>query len=172
MVFGTVGYMSPEQASGESADYRGDQFAFGAILYEMATGSRAFQKETSAETLSMIIRGDPERPLDLNPSLPLPLVWTIERCLSKGPRRSLQSTRDLARDLQTLRDYSGDWHGLDAPVSRRGYGARGSSLQRLPLRPLWAWQEPLCTLRPGRLRAVLLGQRPRQPSTSSHSGAG
>ena len=115
MVFGTVGYMSPEQASGESADYRADQFAFGAILYEMATGSRAFQKDTSAETLSMIIRDDPKRPLDLNPSLPLPLVWTIERCLSKDPADRYTSTRDLARDLQTLRDHSGDWHGLDAP---------------------------------------------------------
>ena len=63
----------------------------------------------------MIIRGDPERPLDLNPSLPLPLVWTIERCLSKDPADRYTSTRDLARDLQTLRDHSGDWHGLDAP---------------------------------------------------------
>ena len=98
-----------------AADYRADQFAFGAILYEMATGSRAFQKDTSAETLSMIIRGDPERPLDLNPSLPLPLVWTIERCLSKDPADRYTSTRDLARDLQTLRDHSGDLDGLDAP---------------------------------------------------------
>ena len=115
MVFGTVGYMSPEQASGESADYRADQFAFGAILYEMATGSRAFQKDTGAETLSMIIRGDPERPLALNPSLPLPLVWTIERCLSKDLADRYTSTRDLARDLQTLRDHGGDWRGLAAP---------------------------------------------------------
>ena len=73
------------------------------------------KRTTSAETLSMIIRGDPERPLALNPSLPLPLVWTIERCLSKDPADRYASTRDLARDLQTLRDHSGDWHGLDAP---------------------------------------------------------
>ena len=121
MIFGTVGYMSPEQASGEPADFRADQFAFGAILYEMATGSRAFQKETSAETLSMIIRGEPERPLTLNPSLPEPLIWTIERCLSKDPADRYASTRDLARDLQTLRDRSTDLHDVPrfAPRIRR-----------------------------------------------------
>ena len=113
MVFGTVGYMSPEQASGEPADFRADQFAFGAILYELATGSRAFHRPTSAETLSMIIRGEPERPLSLNPSLPLPLAWTIERCLSKDPADRYASTRDLARDVQTLRDHTGDWHAAD-----------------------------------------------------------
>ena len=114
-MFGTVGYMSPEQASGGSADFRADQFAFGAILYEMATGSRAFHKDTGAETLSMIIRGEPERPLDLNPSLPLPLVWIIERCLSKDPADRYVSTRDLARDLQTLREHATHRRGLEAP---------------------------------------------------------
>jgi hypothetical protein len=59
----------------------------------MATGSRAFHKDTGAETLSMIIRGEPERPLDLNPSLPLPLVWIIERCPSKDPADRYVSTR-------------------------------------------------------------------------------
>jgi eukaryotic-like serine/threonine-protein kinase len=123
MVFGTVGYMSPEQASGESADFRADQFAFGAILFEMATGSRAFHKDTGAETLSMIIRGEPERPLDLNPSLPLPLVWIIERCLSKDPADRYASTRDLARDLQTVRDHTTSWNahevtGLAARMQR------------------------------------------------------
>ncbi len=171
MVFGTVGYMSPEQASGESADYRADQFAFGAILYEMATGSRAFQKDTSAETLAMIIRGDPERPLDLNPSLPLPLVWTIERCLSKDPADRYTSTRDLARDLQTLRDHSGDWHGLDA--------ARLASRIRRP-RLLAAAVAIAAALgvagtagyfAPGSSERCLLGPRLRQPSSSSRSGA-
>src|SRR6185295_1798062 len=85
MLLGTVGYMSPEQASGEEADFRADQFAFGAIVYELATGTRAFQRSTGVETLSMIISGEPERVLALNPALPLPMVWTIERCLSKDP---------------------------------------------------------------------------------------
>ena len=115
IVFGTVGYMSPEQATGGTADFRADQFAFGAILYEMATGSRAFHKDTGAETLSMIIRGEPERPLDLNPSLPLPLVWIIERCLSKDPADRYVSTRDLARDVQTLREHTTHRNALEVP---------------------------------------------------------
>src|SRR5262245_52350662 len=113
MVFGTVGYMSPEQASGAPADFRADQFAFGAILYEMGTGRRAFHEETAAETLSLIIRGEPGRALDLNPSLPLPLVWIIERCLSKEASDRYASTRDLARDLQTLRDHTADGSALE-----------------------------------------------------------
>jgi Tol biopolymer transport system component len=106
ILIGTVGYMSPEQASGASADFRADHFAFGAILYELATGARAFQRTTSVETLSMIISGEPERPLAINPALPLPLVWVIERCLSKDPADRYASTRDLARDVQTLRDHA------------------------------------------------------------------
>jgi Tol biopolymer transport system component len=108
LLIGTVGYMSPEQAIGENADFRSDQFAFGAILYELTTGARAFQRQTSVETLSMIINGEPERPLAVNPALPLPVVWTIERCLSKDPADRYASTRDLARDLQTLRDHAVD----------------------------------------------------------------
>ncbi len=59
-VMGTAGYMSPEQASGQSVDYRSDQFTLGAILYEMATGKRAFQRKTGAETLVAIIKEEPE----------------------------------------------------------------------------------------------------------------
>jgi eukaryotic-like serine/threonine-protein kinase len=112
LVLGTVGYMSPEQASGEPADYRADQFAFGAILYELSTGTRAFHQPTSAETLSMIIRSEPARARDLMPNLPLPLVWIIERCLSKDPADRYASTRDLARDLQLLGDRTGDLAGI------------------------------------------------------------
>ena len=59
-VMGTVGYMSPEQASGQPLDFRSDQFSLGSILYEMATGKRAFQRKTGAETLVAIIREEPE----------------------------------------------------------------------------------------------------------------
>ena len=75
-----------EQASGGTADFRADQFAFGAILYQMATGSlRVSQGHGSRDAVDDHILGQPERPLDLNPSLPLPLVWIIERCLLKDP---------------------------------------------------------------------------------------
>jgi Tol biopolymer transport system component len=126
-VLGTLGYMSPEQATGEPADFRSDQFAFGAILYEIVTGTRAFQQPTSAETLSMIIRNEPTRALELNPALPLPLVWIIERCLSKDPADRYASTHDLARDLQGLRDRASELdttrgqHVLAGDASRRRF---------------------------------------------------
>jgi eukaryotic-like serine/threonine-protein kinase len=104
-VLGTVGYMSPEQASGKPVDFRSDQFSLGAILYEMATGQRAFKRETGAETLTAIIRDEPEPIGQKNPAAPAPLRWVIERCLAKDPEDRYASTRDLARDLQGLRDH-------------------------------------------------------------------
>ena len=107
--------MSPEQASGLETDFRTDQFAFGAIVYELATGVRAFHKPTGVETLSMIISGEPECALAVNPTLPLPIVWLIERCLSKDPGDRYASTRDLAQEVQTLRDHAADLDALERP---------------------------------------------------------
>jgi eukaryotic-like serine/threonine-protein kinase len=104
-VMGTVGYMSPEQASGQSVDFHSDQFSFGSILYEMATGKRAFQKATSVETMSAIIREEPEPVARANPNAPPPLRWIVERCLAKDPDERYASTRDLARDLASVRDH-------------------------------------------------------------------
>lgn len=104
VVLGTLGYMSPEQASGRKVDFRSDQFAFGSILYEMATGRRAFQRESPAETLIAIVRDEPEPIASLNPEVPAPLAWIVERCLAKKPEDRYGSTRDLSRDLATLRD--------------------------------------------------------------------
>jgi serine/threonine-protein kinase len=99
---GTVGYMSPEQAKGQPVDYRADQFAFGAILYEMATGKRAFQRHTAVETLSAIIKEEP----DLKADLPANLRAMVERCLTKAPEERYGSTRDLARDLKSIGETS------------------------------------------------------------------
>jgi Tol biopolymer transport system component len=104
-ILGTVGYMSPEQASGKTLDHRSDQFSLGSILYEMSTGRRAFQRDTPVETLSAIIRDDPEPVGPQNPRAPAPLRWTIERCLAKNPEDRYVSTRDLARDLASIRDH-------------------------------------------------------------------
>src|SRR5262245_13187899 len=73
MVVGTAGYMSPEQASGDAVNFRSDQFSFGSILYEMATGRRAFFKKTGAETLSAIITEEPPAIATINPQVPAPL---------------------------------------------------------------------------------------------------
>ncbi len=105
VVMGTVGYMSPEQASGKPVDFRSDQFSFGSVLYEMATGKRAFHGNTGPETLAAIIREDPEPIASLNPKAPAPLRWIVERCLAKEPKERYASTEDLARDLATVRDH-------------------------------------------------------------------
>ena len=122
MVMGTVGYMSPEQAAGKPADFRSDQFSLGTILYEMATGRRAFQRDSAAETLVAVIREEPEPIAKRNPRLPPPLRWIVERCLAKDPDGRYASTRDLARDLATLRDHlseavSGEISAADAGAS-------------------------------------------------------
>ena len=104
-VMGTVAYMSPEQASGEALDFRSDQFSLGSILYELTTGQKAFQKKTAAETMSAIIREEPEPVASLRPDLPLPVRWMLDRCLAKDREERYASTRDLARDLASVRDH-------------------------------------------------------------------
>ncbi len=101
-VMGTTSYMSPEQARGDAVDHRSDQFAFGSVLFEMATGSRAFGERTAADTLVAIMRDEPERPDDFDVLVPRPLRWIIERCLAKEPADRYESTRDLARDLRDV----------------------------------------------------------------------
>ena len=104
-VMGTAGYMSPEQASGQPLDFRSDQFTLGAIFYEMATGKRAFQRKTGAETLVAIIREEPESLGQLAPKAPAPIRWIVERLLAKDPEERYASTKDLARDLKSVRDH-------------------------------------------------------------------
>jgi predicted ATPase len=114
IILGTVGYMSPEQASGRAVDFRSDQFALGAVLYELATGKRAFRRDTPVETLAAIIREQPEPMGSLNAQVPAPLAWIVERCLAKNPDERYASTRDLARDIGALRERL-----LDAPAEAR-----------------------------------------------------
>ena len=103
VVMGTVGYMSPEQVRGNVADHRADIFALGAILYEMLAGKRAFQKPTSAETMSAILNEDPPGVSRLAAS-PLALQSVVHRCLEKNPEQRFQSASDLAFALEALSD--------------------------------------------------------------------
>ncbi len=101
-VVGTVNYMSPEQARGEAnLTPQSDQFSFGLVLYELATGKRAFQRGTAPETMTAIIREDAA---PLPGSVPAPLRWVIERLLAKEPAERYDSTRDLYRELKQIRD--------------------------------------------------------------------
>ena len=104
IVMGTVGYMSPEQVSGRKADHRADIFAFGAILYEMLTRKRAFQKATSAETMSAILNEDPPSITQLVQNIPPALQRIVHRCLEKNPEQRFQSASDLAFALEALSD--------------------------------------------------------------------
>lgn len=105
IVLGTAGYLAPEQAKGLEATPASDQFAFGALLYEMLSGERAFRKPSVVETLAAIIQEEPARlPA---PAVPPPLAWVVERCLSKDPRDRYADTRDLALDLARLRERLG-----------------------------------------------------------------
>src|SRR6266446_5530856 len=132
LVLGTVGYMSPEQASGDNRlDFRSDQFSFGLVLYEMVTGKRAFQRSTAAETLVAILREPPEPITRQNRDAPAPLCWAIERCLAKEPDKRYVSTRDLARELATIRDRFAEKplqqveaRPANLPVQRTGFVGR------------------------------------------------
>jgi serine/threonine protein kinase len=121
MIVGTVGYMSPEQASGELVDFRSDQFAFGSILYELTTGKRAFLKKTGVDTLSAILNEEPEPIGSINPQVPAPLRWIAERCHAKDPERRYGTTRDLAIELSNLRERLAEasGSGAAAAVSRK-----------------------------------------------------
>jgi len=101
-ILGTVGYMSPEQASGRPVDFRSDQFALGLLVYEMLAGRRAFERPTAVETLSAIIREDPVPIASVRRDISEAFQRVIARCLAKLPKDRFDSTRDLAAALATL----------------------------------------------------------------------
>jgi predicted Ser/Thr protein kinase len=99
---GTIAYMSPEQARGQTnLTPQSDQFSLGLVLYELAAGKRAFQRGSAAEIMTAIIREDIE---PLPGSVPAPFRWIVERLLAKEPAERYDSTRDLYRELRQLRD--------------------------------------------------------------------
>ncbi|HEY0143224.1 MAG TPA: tetratricopeptide repeat protein [Thermoanaerobaculia bacterium] len=103
-ILGTVGYMSPEQARGRRLDFRSDQFAFGAILYELLTGTCAFDGETAMDTLAAILHHDPAPLSKHNIRAPQQLQDIVQRLLEKHPDDRYNSTKDLAREIRLLRD--------------------------------------------------------------------
>ncbi|HEV8367882.1 MAG TPA: protein kinase [Pyrinomonadaceae bacterium] len=101
-VMGTVGYMSPEQLKGRQVDHRSDIFSFGAILYEMLSGRRAFHGESAAETMSAILREDPPDLSETNQRISPALERLVHRCLEKNPEERFHSASDLAFALEAL----------------------------------------------------------------------
>ncbi len=107
VVLGTLGYMAPEQVRGKPADARSDIFSFGAILYEMLSGKRAFHGDSAADTMSAILLKDPPDLSATNQSVSPGLGRVVHHCLEKSPEQRFQSARDLAFDLESLSDLSG-----------------------------------------------------------------
>jgi len=103
-VMGTAGYMSPEQVRGQAADARSDIFGLGAILYEMLTGKRAFQKSTSAETMSAVLNENPPTISQVTPDVAPGLQRIVNHCLEKSPDLRFQNASDLVFALEALSD--------------------------------------------------------------------
>src|SRR5262249_21415999 len=99
-VLGTVGYMSPEQVKGQPADARSDIFSFGAVLFEMVTGRRAFDRAKAVETRAAILREDPPDPGAAGVHVPLALERVIRHCLEKEPEERFRTAHDLAFALE------------------------------------------------------------------------
>jgi len=147
-ITGTAAYMSPEQACGQELDVRSDQFAFGLILYELAAGKRAFQRDSAAETMAAIIREDAR---SLPATVPASFQWVVERCLSKEPGGRYESTRDLYRELKTVHDHLSQVTSAAVTGARRTF-SKGpffvAGLLALALLAGWwarGWQRPPVT---------------------------
>jgi predicted ATPase len=119
-VAGTPGYMSPEQIRGEKLDFRSDHFSFGAVLYELTTGRRAFAGNSAADVQAAILLRQPESLTSLNPQAPAPLQWLVERCLAKSSRDRFESTEELRRQLSAI-------------VARTGQHVAAPSINNIPV---------------------------------------
>jgi hypothetical protein len=128
VVMGTVGYMSPEQVRGQRADHRADIFAFGAILYEMLAGKRAFQKPTSPETMTAIMNEDPPSISQVATDIPPSMQRVVHRCLEKNPEQRFQSASDLAFALDALSESGGSAYSATAAKAATGAGNRWKAI--------------------------------------------
>jgi hypothetical protein len=130
-VMGTVGYMSPEQVRGRELDARTDIFSFGAILYEMLCGRRAFRSDSGVETMNAILKEEPPELLDSGRNVSPALDRIVRHCLEKSPGARFQSARDVAFALESLSDVSAAAPGaaIRAPKKRVGrWAAAGLAL--------------------------------------------
>ena len=144
-MLGTAAYMSPEQAEGRPVDARSDIFSFGALLYQMVTGQRAFAAESRMATISAILRDDPKPPSQIRAGLPGELERVIARCLRKDPARRFQHMEDLRVALEELQEESEagapracQSAGLGSPpIPRRRHPDCRDLPRRLPRLEVW-----------------------------------
>jgi len=146
VVMGTVGYMSPEQVKAQPTDGRSDIFSLGVILFEMLTGRRAFQRDTSAETMAAILKEEPPEAAATARNVPPSLQRIVDHCLEKSPELRFQSARDLAFALSAL---SGSGTAPSLPSVEA------------PRRPRWArWAAIAVVAAAGMFAAYLIMERP------------
>ena len=137
-IMGTIPYMAPEQCRGERVDTRADLFAFGAILYEMASGIRAFRGDSSADVMSAVLKDDPTPLEELKPALPPRFTRIVRRCLEKDPHRRVQSAIDLRHELQDLAD---ELRPAPTPLLAAGVSVSSAGAPTSAPRPAsrWLW---------------------------------
>ena len=137
VVLGTAGYMAPEQVRGQALDQRADLFAFGAILYELLTGRRAFRGETAPDTMAAILNDEPPDLRSAAPQVPPAVARIVERCLEKNPAARFQTASDLAFALESLSGLSSETPAAAAGAPRArlprwlGWAAAGIAVAAL-----------------------------------------
>ena len=154
MIVGTFQYMSPEQVQGKEVDCRSDIFAFGAILYEMVTGKRAFEGKTTASTIAAILASEPQPIAAIQPMLPPALEHVIKICLAKDPDDRFQTVHDLKLQLEWIAEV-GSQAGVPPPVA---------AYRKLRQRAAWA-AAGIFALTTVALTMVFLHHAPAPPQT-------
>ena len=139
-IVGTVSYMSPEQAEGKKVDARSDIFAFGALLYEMLTGRRAFQGDSKLSTLAAILNNEPEPVEQVVSGIPREVTRIVQRCLRKDPQRRAQGMADVKLALEELRK-----NPTQARRRRRLFRRSGGKTRVLPCWLPWSRWGPPCS---------------------------
>ena len=150
MLMGSMGYMSPEQVRGQSADRRSDIFTFTAVLYEMLTGQRAFQKATSIDAMSAILNEEPTPLAQRMPNAPPGLERVLQRGLEKNPEQRFQSASDLGFALEAAAGpvqsvYTSNYNVQDkrAPLSRRFLAMIGAAVLVILAVVAYTWLRPM-----------------------------
>ena len=153
-VYGTVSYMSPEQARGRAVDARSDLFSFGTVLYEILTERLPFSGESAMDTLSAILRARPEPVVAIQPDTPAELQRILDKCLEKEPRDRYQDARDLVVDLRRLR------RETDSQLVQRVETTSGVQIQAdRPRRSVLPWVAGTLALGAIAVAAVFLSSR-------------
>jgi len=140
VVMGTAGYMSPEQVRGAAVDCRTDIFSFGAVLYEMLSGQRAFKRDTTPETMAAILNDDPPELLESGRHIPPAVDRIVRHCLEKAPEQRFQAARDLAFDLEALSTLTGSTTVAVAKAKRRRnwwYVVAGAAVMAITIAIVW-----------------------------------